>query len=57
MTPVKPQMTKFQAEKSCQVGFTCHGGSTQEHLLSESSCSYMLAFLSVFILLATVHIF
>jgi hypothetical protein len=35
----------------------CYGGSTHEHLLSKSSRSYMLAFLSVFVLLATVHIF
>jgi hypothetical protein len=50
MTPVKPQISKLQAERSCQVGF-------YERLLSESSRSFMLAFLSVFILLATVHIF
>ena len=44
MTPVKPQISKFKAEKSCQVGLTCDGGSTHERLLSESSRSYMLAF-------------
>ena len=44
MTPVKPQISKFKAEKSCQVGLTCHGGSTHERLLSESSRSYMLTF-------------
>ena len=43
-TPVKPQISKFTADKSCQVGLTCHGGSTRERLLSESSRSYMLAF-------------
>ena len=29
MTPVKPQISKFKAEKSCQVAkwvLTCHGG-------------------------------
>ena len=37
MTPVKPQISKFKAEKSCQVGFkflTCYDGSTHERLLS-----------------------
>jgi hypothetical protein len=35
----------------------CYGGSTHDRWLSESSHSYMLAFLSVFVLLATEHIF
>jgi hypothetical protein len=49
MTPVKPQISKFKAEKSCQVNF---------NVLSESSRSYILAYyLSVFVVLATVHIF
>jgi hypothetical protein len=57
MTYVKPQISKFKANKSSQVALTCYGGSTHERLLSESSRSYMLAFLSVLVLLATVHIF
>ena len=47
MTPVKPQISKFKADKSYEVGFkhlTCYGGSSHERLLSESSRSYMLAF-------------
>jgi hypothetical protein len=43
MTPVKPQISKFQAEKSCHVALTCHSGSTHERLLSEWSRSYLLA--------------
>jgi hypothetical protein len=50
MTPVKPQISKFKAEKSAKWALTCYGGSTHERLLS---CSHMLAFLSVFVLLAT----
>ena len=43
-TPAKPQISKFQVEKSCQVmGFKMLRGSTQERLLSESSRSYMLS--------------
>ena len=54
LTPVKLQISKFKAEKSCQVGLTCYGGSTRERLLSESSRSYMLAYyLSALVLLAT----
>jgi hypothetical protein len=50
MTPLKPQISKFKAEKSCQVGFNVHGGSTHERLLSELSRPYMLAYyLSAFI--------
>jgi hypothetical protein len=49
----KTEKSKFQAEKSCQVGFNVffYGGSTHERLLSESSRSYTLAFLSVFVCL------
>ena len=55
MTHVKPQISKFKSEKSCQVGLTCYGGCIHERLLSESSRSYMLAYyLSVFVLQATV---
>ena len=56
MTPVKTQISKFHAQKYCQLGaLTCYGGSTHERLLSKSSRSYMLAYyLSVFILLAPV---
>ena len=43
MPPVKPQISKFKAEKSCQGDLTCYGGSTHERLLSESSRSYTLA--------------
>ena len=54
-TPVKPQISKFKAEKSFKWALTCDGGSPHERLLSESSHSYMLAYhLSVFVLLATV---
>jgi hypothetical protein len=44
MTPVKPQISKFLAEKSSKWDLTCYGGSIHERLLSESSRSYMLAF-------------
>ena len=55
MTPVKPQISKFKAEKSCQGGLNIYGGCTHERLLSESSRSYMLAYyLSVFVVVATV---
>jgi hypothetical protein len=27
MTPVKPQISKFKAEKSCQAGLKCYGGT------------------------------
>jgi hypothetical protein len=33
MTPVKPQISKFKVEKSCQVwALTCYGGSTHERV-------------------------
>jgi hypothetical protein len=58
MTPVKPQLSKFKAENSCKLALTCYGGSTHERLLSESSRSYVLAYyLSVFVLLASLHFF
>ena len=38
MTPVKPQISKFQADKIfAKWALTCYGGSTRERLLSESS--------------------
>ena len=43
MTPEKPQMSKFQTEKSCQVSFNVQRRSTHERLVSESSRPYMLA--------------
>jgi hypothetical protein len=44
MTSVKPQISKFQADKwLSKWALTCYGGSTHERLLSESSCRYMLA--------------
>jgi hypothetical protein len=51
MTPVKSQISKFQAEKILLSGLLrCYGGSTHERLLSESSRPYMLAYyLSAFI--------
>ena len=55
MTPVKPQISKFKAEKSCQGGFNVLWRCTHERLLSVSSHSYMTAYyLSVFVLVATV---
>ena len=52
MTPVKPQISKFKAELSCQVGFNVSRRSADERFLSESSRSYMLAYyLSAFGLL------
>jgi hypothetical protein len=45
ITPVKPQISKFQAEKNLVMwALTCCGGSTHEHFLSESSRPYMLAY-------------
>ena len=44
MTPVKPQVSKFKAEKSSKCALACYDGSTHERLLSESGRSYMLAF-------------
>ena len=45
MTPVKPQISKFQADKIfAKWALTCYGGSTRERLLSESSRPYMLAY-------------
>ena len=44
MTHVKQQISKFKAEKSCQMALKCHGGSTDERFLSKSSRSYMFAF-------------
>jgi hypothetical protein len=47
MTPVKPQISKFQADKILPSGpYTCYGGSIaiQQRLLSESSRPYMLAY-------------
>jgi hypothetical protein len=51
MTPVKPQISKFKADKCLTTwALTCYGGFTHERLLSESSRPYMLAyFLSSFI--------
>jgi hypothetical protein len=51
MTPVKPQISKFQAEKNlAKWALTCYGGSTHKRLLSESSRPYILAYyLSAFI--------
>ena len=46
MTHVKPQISKFQADKILPSAWalTCNGGSTHERLLSESSRPYMLAY-------------
>jgi hypothetical protein len=41
MTPVKPLISKYQADKILPSGY---GGSTHERLLSESSRPYMLAY-------------
>jgi hypothetical protein len=53
MMPVKPQISKFQADKILPSGkwaLTCYGGSIHERLLSESSRRYVLAYyLSAFI--------
>jgi hypothetical protein len=50
MTPVKPQMSTFQADKKWAL--TCYGGSTYERLLNESSRPYRLAYyLIVYVLL------
>jgi hypothetical protein len=52
MTPVKPQISKFQADKILPNGLACYGGSIHERLLSESSRPYMLAYhLFLYILL------
>jgi hypothetical protein len=45
MMPVKPQISKFEDEKSCvKRALVCYGGTPHEHLLSESRRSYMLVF-------------
>ena len=45
MTPVKPQISKFQADKIfAKWALTCYGGSTRQRLLSELSRPYMLAY-------------
>jgi hypothetical protein len=45
MTPVKPQVSKLMAEKSCQVGFNMlRRLYNHERLLSEASFSYVLTF-------------
>jgi hypothetical protein len=50
MTPVKPQISKFEADKYlgrqnlAKWALTCYGGFTHERLLSESSRPYMLAY-------------
>jgi hypothetical protein len=45
MTPVKPQISKFKADKCiAKWALTCYGGFTQERLLSESSRPYMFAY-------------
>jgi hypothetical protein len=46
MTPVtvKPKISNFKVEKSCQVNFNMLRRFYHERLLSESSHSYMLAF-------------
>ena len=45
MTPVKPQISKFKADKClAKWALTCYGGFTHERLLSESSRPYMLAY-------------
>jgi hypothetical protein len=56
MTPVKLYEHQNLSPRSLvKWTLTCHGGSTDERFLSESSRSYTLAYyLSVFVLLATV---
>jgi hypothetical protein len=51
MTPVKPQILKFKADKClAKWALTCYSSFTHERLLSESSRPYMLAYyLSAFI--------
>jgi hypothetical protein len=45
MTPVKPQISKFKADKClAKWDLTCYGGFTHKRLLSESSRPYMLAY-------------
>jgi hypothetical protein len=44
MTPVKPQISKFQADILAMRALTCYVGYIHERLLSESSRPYMLAF-------------
>jgi hypothetical protein len=45
MTPVKPQVSKFNADKILPSGaLTCYGGFSHERLLGESSRPYMLAY-------------
>jgi hypothetical protein len=45
MTPVKPQLSRLKAEKSCQVGFTIlYTALSSRAFVSESSRSYMLAY-------------
>jgi hypothetical protein len=45
MTPVKPQISKFKAEKClAEWASSCYGGFTHERLASESSRPLMLAY-------------
>jgi hypothetical protein len=57
MMPVKPQISKFQADKNlAKWASTCYGGSTHERLLSESSHPYMLAYyLFLYVLLLCIE--
>lgn len=55
MTPLKPRISKIQAQKCCQVGSNVLQGlytheHMHEHMLSESSRLYMLAFCTYVIL-------
>jgi hypothetical protein len=44
MTPVKPQISKFEADKDfAKWALSCYGGCTHERLISESIRPYMLA--------------
>jgi hypothetical protein len=46
MMPVKPQISKFQADKILPIkwALTCYGGSTHERILRESCRPYILAY-------------
>jgi hypothetical protein len=57
MTPVKPQLSKFQADKIfAKWALTCYGGSSHERLLSESNRPYMLAYyLFLYVLLLCIR--
>jgi hypothetical protein len=59
LTPLKPQISKFQAEKSGQGDFNVLRRLYSRALVKRIKLfAYMLAYyLSVFVLLATVHIF